>query len=65
VPDPGSAVTFTSGRYQVSYDTVLAIVHSNAGDPVLMCLVLISRHCPKGDNRGRVYRITNRRTHKC
>jgi hypothetical protein len=27
-------------------------------------LVSIPRHCPKGDNRGRVYRTTNLRTHK-
>jgi hypothetical protein len=64
VPDSGSAVTFNNGGYQVSYDTVPAIVHSKAGDPVKMCLVSIPRHCPKGDNRGRVYRTTNLRTHK-
>jgi hypothetical protein len=63
-PDSGSAVTFANGGYQVSYDTVPAIVHSKAGDPVRMCLVSIPRHCPKGDNRGRVYRTTNLRTHK-
>jgi hypothetical protein len=64
VPDSGSAVTFANGGYQVSYDTVPAIVHSKAGDPVRMCLVSIPRHCPQGDNRGRFYRTTNLRTHK-
>jgi hypothetical protein len=64
VPDSGSAVTFNNGGYQVSYDTVPAIKHSKAGDPVRMCLVSIPRHCPKGDDRGRVYRTTNLRTHK-
>jgi hypothetical protein len=63
-PGSGSAVTFNNGGYQVSYDTVPAIKHSKAGDPVRMCLVSIPRHCPKGDNRGRVYRTTNLRTHK-
>jgi hypothetical protein len=64
VPDSGSAVSFENGGDQVSYDTVPAIVHSKAADPVRMCLVSIPRHCPKGDNRGRVYRTTNLRTHK-
>lgn len=63
-PGSGSAVSFKNGGYQVSYDTVPAIEHSKAGDPVWMCLVSIPRHCPKGDNRGRVYRTTNLRTHK-
>jgi hypothetical protein len=63
-PGSGSAVTFNNGGYQVSYDTVPAIKHSKAGDPVRMCLVSIPRHCPKGDDRGRVYRTTNLRTHK-
>ena len=64
VPDSGSAVSFTNGGYQVSYDTVPAIVHSRKGDPVRMCLVSIPRGCPKGDNRGREYKTTNLRTHK-
>ena len=63
-PDSGSAVSFRNGGYQVSYDTVPAIVHSKAGDPVRMCLVSIPKHCPKGDHRGKVYRTTNLRTHK-
>ena len=64
VPGSGSAVSFKNGGYQVSYETVPAIEHSKAGDPVKMCLVSIPHHCPKGDNRGRVYRTTNLRTHK-
>jgi hypothetical protein len=43
---------------------VPAIEHSKAGDHVRMCLVSTPRHCPKGDNRGRVYRTTNLRMHK-
>jgi len=63
-PDSGSAVSFVNGGYQVSYDTVPAIVHSKVGDPARMCLVSIPKNCPKGDDRGRVYRTTNLRTHK-
>jgi hypothetical protein len=58
----GSAVRFTNGGYQVSYDTVPAIERSRRGDPVRMCLVSIPRDCPKGDTRGREYRTTNLRT---
>jgi hypothetical protein len=64
IPDSGSAVSFANGGYQVSYDTVPAIVHSKEGDRVRMCLVSIPKHCPKGDDRGRIYRTTNLRTHK-
>jgi hypothetical protein len=63
-PGSGSAVSFENGGDQVGYDTVPAIDHSMAGDPVRMCLVSIPRHCPKGDDRGRVYRTTNLRTHQ-
>jgi hypothetical protein len=63
-PGSGSALSFENGGGQVGYDTVPAIDHSRAGDPVRMCLVSIPRHCPKGDDRGRVYRTTNFRTHQ-
>jgi hypothetical protein len=59
----GSAVRFVNGGGQVSYDTVPAIEQSRAGDPVRICLVSIPRNCPKGDNRGRIYKTTNLRTH--
>jgi hypothetical protein len=64
VPGSGSAVSFKNGGYQVSYDTVPAIEHSKAGDPARMCLVSIPGGCPNGDDRGRVYRTTNLRTHQ-
>ena len=63
VPDSGSAVQFVNGGYQVSYETVRAITHSRAGDPVRMCLIVIPRPCPPGDHRGRIYKTTNLRTH--
>jgi len=63
IPGSGSAVDFANGGYQVSYDTVAAIIKSRPGDPVKMCLVSIPRGCPPGDNRGRMYKTTNLRTH--
>lgn len=64
VPGSGSAVSFANGGYQVSYDTIPAIERSKKGDPVRMCLVHIPSGCPKGDDRGRIYKATNLRTHK-
>ena len=64
IPNSGSAVTFANGGAQVSYETVPAIEQSRAGDPVQLCLVSIPRNCPKGDDRGRIYKSTNLRTHK-
>jgi hypothetical protein len=62
--DSGSAVSCTNGGYQVGYDTVPAIEQSRRGDPARMCLVSIPKNCPKGDDRGKVYRTTNLRTHQ-
>jgi hypothetical protein len=64
LPGSGPAVNFENGGYHPRDDTVQAIKHLKAGDPVRMCLVSIQRHCPKGDDRGRVYRIINPRTHQ-
>lgn len=62
IPGSGSAVNFVNGGYQVSYDEVPQINHSRRGDPVRMCLVAVPKHCPPGDNRGRVYKTINLRT---
>ncbi len=61
-PDDGSAVNFTNGGHQVSYEKVQAIIDSAVGDPVLMCLVSIPQDCPPGDDRGKVYTTTDLRT---
>lgn len=61
-PGSGSAVNFENGGTQVGYETAPAIDHSRPGDRVRMCLVAIPHNCPKGDDRGRVYRTTNLRT---
>ena len=58
----GSAVSYANGGYQVSYETVGALARSRIGDPVMMCLVSLPRNCPKGDERGRIYTTTNKRT---
>ena len=58
----GSAISFTNGGYQVSYEELPVVQGSHKGDPVLMCLIKIPRDCPRGDARGRVYTTTNLRT---
>jgi hypothetical protein len=52
IGDSGSAVVFANGAYQVSYEELIAIHKSKAGDRVLMCLVHIPRDCPAGDARA-------------
>lgn len=60
----GTTVEFADGGRQVSYDKVPAIVRSRRGDPVLLCLTSLPKHCPPGDDRGRSYTATNLRTHE-
>jgi hypothetical protein len=62
IPDSGSAVRFTNGGYQVSYEELDAVQNSRRGDPVFLCLMAIPKNCPPGDNRGRYYTTTNLRT---
>ena len=63
VPDSGSAVTYADGGHQVSYDMVPGIQHSRVGDPIKLCLIQVPSNCPPGDDRGKIYRATNLRTH--
>ena len=63
MPDSGSAVSYANGGYQVSYDVIPGIRHSRRGDPVELCLIELPSDCPAGDDRGKVYRATNLRTH--
>ena len=62
IADSGSAVAFTNGGYQVSYDQIPAVDQSRPGDRARMCLVSIPHPCPPGDVRGREYKTTNLRT---
>ena len=64
VPGSGSAIAYTNGGYQVSYDMVPAIHRSREGDSVELCLTSVPdcRQAPRGDLRGRIYRARNLRT---
>ena len=62
--ESGTSVGFANGGMQVAYDKIFPIIQSHEGDPVLMCLTSIPKHCPPGDDRGRMYTTTNLRTHK-
>jgi len=61
-PSSGSAVTYANGGAQVSYEVVKAIVQARRGDRVKLCLFALPQDCPKGDDRGKVYRATDLRT---
>ena len=61
-PGTGSLVTFANGGVQVSYDQLPQVDQSHSGDRVSMCLVSIPKDCPPGDDRGRIYTTTNKRT---
>ena len=56
-----TSVGFRDGGSQVSYDKVPAIIGSRRGDPILLCLTSIPKHCPPNDDRGRMYTATNLR----
>lgn len=66
IPSSGSAITFTNGGYQVSYDKVPAIHRSQPEDKVRVCLIFIPNcsHARRGDIRGRVYETINLRTNE-
>jgi uncharacterized protein len=60
--DSGTAIDYRNNGYQVSYDREAALLNSRPGDTVLMCLIAVPHDCPAGDDRGRVYTVTNMRT---
>lgn len=60
----GYSVEFKNGGTTVDYETPRAVRTSKVGDHVMICLIYIPRNCPHGDNRGRVYTVTNLRTLK-
>lgn len=63
-PGSGTAIQFANGIALVSYDTVPPAEASKPGDPVRMCLKSVPRNCPPGDDRGKVYTVTNLKTHQ-
>jgi uncharacterized protein len=54
----GTTVQYANGAYQISYNYEEAVARSHTGDEVLICLSTIPKHCPSGDDRGRVYSAT-------
>jgi uncharacterized protein YecT (DUF1311 family) len=60
--DTGTSVSFANGVHQVSYDLERPVARSRIGDAARVCLVSIPRNCPRGDDRGRQYAVTNLRT---
>jgi hypothetical protein len=61
-PGSGSAISYSNGGGQVSYDQIPGIDGSQAGDAITLCLVSLPQNCPPGDDRGKVYSATNQRT---
>jgi hypothetical protein len=64
IPDSGTSITFSNGISLVSYDAVPQAVASKPGDKVRMCLKSVPQDCPPGDERGKMYSVTNLRTRK-
>jgi hypothetical protein len=66
IPDGGDAVSYANGGYQVSYETIKGLKGAKAGDAVQLCLISVPDpdECPPGDERGKIYRATDLRTHK-
>ncbi len=62
VSESGSAIHYTNGGYQVSYEQIPAVDNSKPGDEVNLCLAAIPKDCPPGDDRGKIYHATNLRT---
>ncbi len=62
--DFGTGIEFDNGGYQVSYDREPALIDSHPGDGAVMCLVAVPQLCPPGDDRGRIYLVTNTRNHR-
>jgi uncharacterized protein len=60
--DSGTAINYRNTGHQVSYVREPALLNSKPGDSVTMCLVAIPHDCPPGDDRGRIYTVTNVRT---
>lgn len=62
VPGSGTAIWFANNIYLVAYETIPQAEASRPGDKVKMCLTHIPSDCPPGDDRGKVYTVTNMRT---
>jgi hypothetical protein len=58
----GVSIMFGNGAFQISFDRVQAVIDSQESDPVSICLTQLPKGCPPGDDRGKVYKTTNKRT---
>jgi hypothetical protein len=57
MPNMGSAVAFASGLSLVDYETPKVVELQRVGDKVQVCLIAVPQNCPKGDDRGKLYRV--------
>jgi hypothetical protein len=64
MPGSGDEVQYDNGGRQVSYGAIKGLKGSREGDPVKLCLIAAPDDCSSDDDRGKVYRATNLRTHK-
>ena len=64
VPDSGDAIVYGNDIYGVDYGTVEGMKGARVGDRIKLCLTALPKDCPPGDERGKVYRATDARTHK-
>jgi hypothetical protein len=60
--DSGTAVCYANGGTQVSYAVSRIVRAWRVGDRVKMCLTEVPDECPPGDDRGKVYAVTDLRT---
>ena len=63
-PGSGSYVEYATGTIGVEYDEIPEVGRAKVGDKVELCLVSLPEDCPPGDERGKVYTTTNKRTGK-
>jgi len=51
-------------RSKIEAKWIAGAAHSKLGDRVRLCLVWKPKHCPAGDDRGRIYKALNLRTNE-
>jgi hypothetical protein len=68
IPGSGSMIiirgAYGPSLYLMSYQESPEVMSSRVNDPVAICLLSVPSHCPRGDTRGREFRVINLRTHE-
>lgn len=64
VEESGNGILYANGIPGSAYDGVPGVAESKVGDSIHLCLVSVPKDCPAGDDRGKVYKATNKRTGK-